>query len=87
MRALQLDYQALRRTSAAGAIVLLIGVAAATMALLEYRAAREDLAAQELRAAGARKSSVPSAVSAPQTPRDVEAAAQEVKLAQAALQR
>jgi hypothetical protein len=87
MRALRLDYLATRVASPIGAIVLVVGVGLATLALLEYRAVRDELSAQELRAAEIRTSGKRSAVSAASSPRDLEVALQEVKLAQAALQR
>ena len=87
MRALKLDYVATRVTPWIGAAMLMAGVVLATLALLEYRAVREELAAQESSVAQIRKSAQRSAAGAVTGPRDQEAAAQEVMLAQVALQR
>jgi hypothetical protein len=87
MRALRLDYLATRQSSPLGTVVLLVGLVLATLALLEYRAVRDELSDQQSRAGELRKSGKRSAAVATQGPRDLEAAAQEVKLAQAALQR
>ena len=87
MRALQLDYFATRAASPFATILLIVGLALATVALLEYRAVRGELSDQESRAVELRKSDKRSAAVAAQAPRDSEAAAQEVKRAQAALQR
>jgi len=87
MRALNLDYVATRAASPAATILLVVGLALATLALLEYRAVREELSDQESRAGELRKTDKRSAAVASQGPRDLETTAQEVKLAQAALQR
>jgi hypothetical protein len=87
MRALHLDYFSTRAASPLAIIFLIAGLVLATWALLEYRAVRIELADVETRAGELRKSDKRSAAIASQGPRDLEAAAQEVKLAQAALQR
>ena len=87
MRALHLDYVSTRATSPLAIIFLVAGLALATLALLEYLAVRDELADAEARTQELRKSDKRSAAIASQGPRDLEAAAQEVKLAQAALQR
>jgi hypothetical protein len=87
MRALHLDYIATRAASPLAIAFFIMGLVLATLALLEYRAVRDELADVEARAGEVRKSDKRSAAIASQGPRDLEAAAQEVKLAQAALQR
>ena len=87
MRALRLDYVATRETSRAGAGMLIAGVVIATLALLEYRAVREELSAQQLRVAEIRTVGKRSAVNAASSPRDLDVALQEVKQAESALQR
>ena len=87
MRALHLDYISTRAASPLAIAFLIMGLVLATLALLEYRAVRDELAEVEARAGELRKSDKRSAAIASQGPRDLEAAAQEVKLAQAALQR
>ena len=87
MRALHLDYIAARAVSPLATTLLIVGLVLASLALLEYRAVRDELLDQESRAGELRKSSKRSAAAAIQGPRDLDAAAQEVRLAQAALQR
>ena len=87
MRALHLDYISTRAASPLAIAFLIVGLVLATLALLEYRAVRDELTDIEMRAGELRKSDKRSAAIASQGPRDMEAAAQEVKLAQAALQR
>ncbi len=87
MRALRLDYHASSEKSGVGAVVLVAGVLLATVAFLEYRTLREELSAWEFKVAEVRKSAQRSASGAPRNPRELEAAAQEVKAAHAAIQR
>ena len=87
MRALRLDYVATSRAASIGTVVLCVGVVLLTVALLEYRAVRQEVSAQEARTAEVRKSGKRIASSVPQSPRDLEARAQEFRLAQLALQR
>ena len=87
MRALRLDYSDTPRPRPLSTIVLVIGLALATFALLEYRAAREQLGAQEARTAEIRKSGKRSTSTVRANPRDLEASAREYKQAQLALQR
>ena len=87
MRALRLDYVAGRVASRAGPVFLVAGVLLAALALLEHRAVREELTAQQSRLAEIRTSGKPAAAGAPRSAGDVQAAAQDVKAAQLALQR
>ena len=87
MRRLDLDYAPRPRTRQLGTVVLAVGVALSGAALLEYHSTRSQLAAQEERTADIRKAGKRSATAAPKSARDQEAAAQEYRLAQLALQR
>lgn len=87
MRALSLDYVAPRQSSPLGTVLLLVGIVLATMAAVEYREVRDELLVQESRAGEIRKSGKRSAAITNQGPRDLEATAQEARLARIALQR
>lgn len=87
MRALRLGYCTTPRSARLGAILLLVGLLLAAVALLDYRAVREELAAQETRIAEIRKSDKRSGASVRGSAGGAVAAAQELKLAQLALQR
>ena len=68
-------------------MLLVAGAAAAGVALLEYRAVHEELVLQEARTAEIRKAGKRNVASVRSNPRELEAAAQEYRLAQRALQR
>ena len=87
MRALHLDYRTTSRPVALGRILLAVGLAVAALALFEYRAAREEVAAYEIRVADIRKSEKRRATSVRGSPGDVAASAQELKVAQLAVKR
>lgn len=87
MRALDLDYQVGARRSVIGAVVLVAGVLLATVALIEYRSMREELAAWEIRVAEVRTAAKRGPTGVPRPPRDRDAAAEEIRLASRALQR
>jgi hypothetical protein len=88
MRALRLDYSDTPRPRPLSTIVLVVGLTLVAFALLEYRAAREELATQETKTAEIRKSGKRSTSSTVRgNPKDVEASAREYKQAQLALQR
>ena len=87
MRALRLDYAARRETGRVGTVILAAGLVLGALALLEHRAVREELTAQESRLAESRASGKRVAAGAPGSAGDVQAAAQDLKAARLALQR
>jgi Tfp pilus assembly protein PilN len=87
MRALRLEYGSRQAARPLGTLVLLAGFVLALAVLLQYRAAREDLLTQEAKTAEIRKSGKRGPPTVRATPKELEAAAQEYRLAQLALQR
>lgn len=87
MRALRLDYHASPEALRPGAVLLAAGALLAAVAGLEYSTLHEELAAREAKVAELRKSARRGAIEAPQTPRELEASAQEAKAAYGAFQR
>ena len=87
MRALRLEYGGNPAAHPLGTVVLVIGFLLGVFVLVQYRAAREELTTQEVKTAEIRKSDKRGAPAVRGNPRDLEASAQEYKLAQVALQR
>ena len=87
MRALRLEYGGNAVAHPLGTVGPVIGVLLGVFVLVQYRAAREELATQEIKTAEIRKSGKRGAPAVRANPRDLEASAQEYKLAQVALQR
>ena len=87
MRALRLDYHAGHATITVGTVLLVSGALLVTVALLEYSALRATVSAWEAKIAEVRKAAKRGDTGAPRTARDQEAVTQEVKAAQAVLQR